>query len=111
MRSIWSYDDAMGKAELDVVGYAVHATDGPIGTVDEASHGAGRSYVVVDTAGWILGARRMIPAGLVRCVNENDRTVHVALSTREIESAPDFRDQDRDSRAETYDAYYGTFAH
>ena len=110
MKSIWSYDDALGKAELDVVGYDVHATDGGIGTVDEASHRAGCAYVVVDTGRWIFGSKRMIPAGVVQCVNENDHTVHVSLSKDEIELAPDFRDEDRDSRDQVYDAYYGSFA-
>jgi len=42
--SIWDYDDAMGKAELDVVGYEAHAADGRIGTVHDASHRAGAAY-------------------------------------------------------------------
>jgi hypothetical protein len=110
MGSIWDYDDAMGKAELDVVGYEAHAADGRIGTVDEASHRAGAAYVVVDTNGWIAGERRVIPAGLVRRVDENDRTLLVSLTQDEIASAPPLAEQDRDAPEERYDAYYGAFA-
>jgi hypothetical protein len=38
---MWDYDDSMGKAELDLVGYDVEATDGGIGKIDEASNQAG----------------------------------------------------------------------
>jgi hypothetical protein len=103
---MWDYDDSMGKAELDLVGYDVEATDGGIGKIDEASNQAGSAYVVVDTGFWIFGKKRMIPAGVVQRVDENERKVFVALTKDEIKSAPDFTDRDRDTR-DGYDSYYG----
>ena len=109
MGSIWTYDDAMGKAPIDLVDFDVEATDGHIGRVDEASDRAGFAYLVVDTGFWIFGKKRLLPAGIVRQVNENERKVHVSLSKGDIRSAPDFDDQDRYARDEAYDAYYGAF--
>ena len=107
--SLWDYDAAMG-IHLDLAGFEVEATDGSIGTIIESSDRAGSSFVVVDTEHWIGGERRLIPAGLVRLVNENERTVHVALSKDDIKWAPDFREPDRDSPDLAYDAYYSRFA-
>ena len=107
MRSIWDYDDAMGRTHLDLVGFDVEATDGSIGTIDEASDRAGSAYLVVDTGFWIFGKKRLIPAGVVQRVSEDDKKVYVSLSKDEIRSAPDFKDEDRERRDETYDAYYG----
>ena len=106
---MWDFDDAMGMAQLDLVGYDVEAVDGSIGTIDEASDRAGSAYLVVDTGFWIFGKKRLIPAGVVQRVSENDRKVYVSLSKDEIRAAPDFDDQDRQWRDDTYDTYYGRF--
>jgi hypothetical protein len=109
MTSIWDFDDAMGMANLDLVGYDVEAVDGTIGTIDEASDRAGSAYLVVDTGFWIFGKKRLIPAGVVQRVSENDRKVYVSLSKDQIKSAPDFKDADRKRRDETYDTYYSPY--
>jgi hypothetical protein len=106
---MWDYSDAMGKA-LDLVGYDVEATDGSIGKIDEASNEAGSAYLVVDTGFWIFGKKRMIPAGVVQRVDENEHKVFVTLTKDDIKAAPDFKDQDRVSR-EPYDTYYEPFNH
>jgi hypothetical protein len=108
MTTMWDYSDLMGKARLDLVGYDVEATDGSIGKIDESSDEAGSAYLVVDTGFWIFGKKRLIPAGVVQRVDENDRKVYVTLSKDEIKAAPDFEERDRGSR-EPFDAYYGTF--
>jgi hypothetical protein len=108
--SIWEYDPAMASHLLpDLAGFEVAATDGCVGTITESSERAGSCYVVVDTGRWIGGEQRLIPAGLVRLVNEHERTVHVALSKTAIRWAPDFRDGDRDEPDLAYDAYYGRY--
>ena len=49
---------------LDLTGYEVEATDGPIGTIDMATHDVGASYIVVDTGIWkARGSRVVLPAG------------------------------------------------
>ena len=61
-----------------MVGYDVHATDGDIGKVDEASDQAGSSGVVVDTGPWIFGRKVVLPAGTVKRVDDADRKVYVS---------------------------------
>ena len=109
MTSMWDYQkDAGGGTDRDLVGYDVEATDGGIGTIDEASNEAGSAYLVVDTGFWIFGKKRMIPAGVIDRVDDENRKVYVAMSKDDIKSAPDFSDQDRDVR-DPYDTYYEPF--
>jgi len=103
---MWNFADSMGRTGLDVLGFHVEATDGVIGTIDEVSALPGCAYIVVDTASWLSGTKRLLPAGVVQSVNENRRAVRVALSKKEIRSAPKFSDQDRESPDLEYDKYY-----
>jgi hypothetical protein len=64
--------------------------------------------MVVDTGFWIFGKKRMIPAGVVQRVDENDRKVYVGTSKADIKSAPDFSDEDRHVR-DPYDTYCEPF--
>ena len=108
MTSMWDYGVGVGGAAGDVIGYDVEATDGGIGKIDEASNEAGSAYLVVDTGFWIFGKKRMIPAGVVERVDDQDRKVYVRMSKADIKSAPDFSDQDRNVR-DPYDTYYEPF--
>src|SRR3954447_11361338 len=103
--NVWMYQDTL-RTEIgngaDIVGYEVEATDGSIGKVDKRSAEAGRDYLVVDTGFWIFGHKRLIPAGVVRRVDHNDRKVFVSMTKEEIKNAPDF-DEAMNS---TDDAYY-----
>lgn len=86
--------DLMTVGSLDIAGYDVEAEDGRIGTIDEATYETSASCLVVDTGFWIFGKKRMIPAGVVRRIDPDARTVHVAMTKDEIKGAPDF-DPDR----------------
>ena len=109
MKSLWEYEVSVLRPDRDVVGYDVEATDGSIGTIDEASNEAASSYLVVDTGFWIFGKKRLIPAGVIRRVDDDDRKVFVSMTKEQIKSAPDFNDgDDRDDR-DRYDTYYGPF--
>ena len=108
MTSMWDYQEGVGRDGGDVVGYDVEATDGSIGKIDEASNQAGSAYLVVDTGFWIFGKKRMIPAGVVARVDDDNATVHVTMSKADIKAAPDFSDQDRHVR-DSYDTYYESF--
>ena len=79
-----------GTGALDIVGFDVEATDGAIGTVDEASYDVGAGRVVVDTGFWIFGKKRVIPAGLVTRVDPERRTVFVRASQQQVKEAPDY---------------------
>ena len=80
MASLWEYETSVLRPDRDVVGYDVEATDGSIGKIDEASNDAAASYLVVDTGFWIFGKKRLIPAGVIRRVDDEDRTVYVAMT-------------------------------
>jgi hypothetical protein len=109
--TLWTYRNTVDLAR-DVVGYDVEATDGGIGKIDDASTDTSRRYLVVDTGFWIFGKKRLIPAGLVKMIDHNDRKVYVAMTKDQIKNAPDY-DETQRRRDETfyntqstyYDAY------
>ena len=86
---IWTY---RGTTPGDVVGYEVEALDGSIGKVDEATYEVGRSYIVVDTGPWIFGKKVMIPAGVVRGIDETEEKVFVNRTKEQIKNAPEYDD-------------------
>jgi hypothetical protein len=88
---VWTYREAMVVAtDIDVSGYDVEATDGSIGKVDEATYETGRSYLVVDTGPWIFGKKVMLPAGVVKGVDEQEHRVFVDRTKDEIKNAPEY---------------------
>jgi hypothetical protein len=90
---IWSYRDQTITG-LDLTGFAVEATDGSIGKIDEATNEVGGSYIVVDTGPWIFGKKVVLPAGIIDNVDRDGETVYVSLSKDEIKNAPEY-DPDR----------------
>ena len=111
MTSVWSYPTSVDLADRRLVGYDVEATDGHIGKIDEASNAAGRAHMVVDTGFWIFGKKRLIPAGVVQSIDDEDEKVHIALTKDQVKAAPDFDADLRDDRDDydTYDTYYAPF--
>ena len=101
MTSLWDYRSDAEFNGRDFVGYDVEATDGSIGKIDESSVAAGQAYLVVDTGFWIFGKQRLIPAGVVQRIDDDEQKVFVSLSKDEIKAAPDFEEQHRDDRAAT----------
>ena len=100
---------AIDLAKLDLAGFKVEARDDDIGKVDEATHEAGGSFIVVDTGPWIFGKKVMLPAGVVRDIDLDTETVFVDLTKDEIKNAPEFDQQryrDQTYRTELGD-YYG----
>ena len=57
MTDVWTYRTGLGDT-TDLEGFDVHATDGDIGNIDEATYDVGASYVVVDTGPCRSSARR-----------------------------------------------------
>jgi hypothetical protein len=107
MGSLWDYPTGIALTSRNLVGYRVEATDGFIGTIDAASVVTGQAHLVVDTSSWILGKKRVIPAGVLDDIDDSDEKVHISLSKDQVESAPDFDVCWRDERDE-YDSYYTT---
>ena len=99
----------MNLANVDLSGFKVEALDGDIGKVDEATHEAGVSFVVLNTGPWIFGKKVMLPAGVIRDIDLDTETVFVDLTKDEIKDAPEFdedRYRDASYRSELAD-YYG----
>jgi hypothetical protein len=99
---IWNYRDRsdLGSnvvdTHADMTGFGVEAVDGSIGKVDEATYEVGRSYIVVDTGPWIFGKKVMLPAGVVRGIDETEEKVFVNRTKEQIKNAPHFDPDRRD---------------
>jgi hypothetical protein len=110
---MWTYRDtsALGsnvmETHADLTGFTVEALDGSIGKVDESTYDVGRSYLVVDTGPWIFGKKVMLPAGVVRGIDENAEAIFVNRTKDEIKSAPEF--DDSLVRDESYRSSLGTY--
>jgi hypothetical protein len=100
-RDTWTAD----RGTLD--GFAVEASDGSIGKIDESTYDAGSSYVVVDTGPWIFGKKVMLPAGVIDRVDYDGERVFVALAKEQIKNAPEF--DDSTYRDETYRSRVGSY--
>ena len=98
MEEVWTYRDksALGSTVIDthadLTGFTVEALDGSIGKVDEGTYDVGRSYLVVDTGPWIFGKKVMLPAGVVRGIDEDAEAIFVNRTKDEIKNAPEFDD-------------------
>ncbi|WP_394428307.1 PRC-barrel domain-containing protein [Streptomyces sp. SGAir0957] len=79
----------------DLLGYAVEASDGSIGTVDAYSAEVAPNHLVVDTGGPLLSKKVLLPRWVIARVDEADRTLYVARPRDLIKAAPRF---DRDMR-------------
>ncbi|GLW05898.1 hypothetical protein Misp01_10280 [Microtetraspora sp. NBRC 13810] len=112
---LWTFRTDVHDAPqgLELVGYDVQATDGKIGSVDEATYEVGQSYLVVDTGPWIFGKKVMLPASTVMQIDPQDKKVHVSRTKQEIKDAPEFDDarfKEVEYRQRLGD-YYGRFPH
>ena len=84
---MWTFKTAQN---IDLSGFKVEATDGDIGKVDEATNETGSSFIVVDTGPWIFGKKVMLPAGVVRDVDQESETVFVDRTKDQIKHAPEY---------------------
>jgi hypothetical protein len=90
---MWNFSIAtpgIDLSKIDLTGFKVEARDGSIGKVDEATHEASGSFVVIDTGPWIFGKKVMLPAGVIRDIDLDTETIFVDLMKEEIKNAPEF---------------------
>ncbi|MFE3454348.1 PRC-barrel domain-containing protein [Nonomuraea sp. NPDC059194] len=89
---LWNYrpDVYDRNQSLDLVGYHVQATDGKIGSIDEATYEVGESYVIVDTGPWIFGKKVLLPGLVITRIDPQERNVYVSRTKEEIKNAPEF---------------------
>ncbi|MET9699940.1 PRC-barrel domain containing protein [Streptomyces sp. NPDC006529] len=109
--NVWAYRKTSGfRPGMDLTGYKVEATEGPIGKVDKHSADVGSSYLVVDTGVWVFGKEVLLPVRAITKVDEEEQRIYVDLTKSEIKGAPQF---DRDRHLGTADyrsalsTYYG----
>ncbi|MFC0533600.1 PRC-barrel domain-containing protein [Phytohabitans kaempferiae] len=78
------------EAGASLAGFHVEATDGGIGSIDEATHEVGEAYLVVDTGPWIFGRKVLLPAGTVQNVDHTERKVYVDRTKDQIKNSPEY---------------------
>ena len=83
-----TFRDGVLDGHRSLRGFRVLATDGPAGRVSWAGYEPGESYLVL-TTGWLRKIHRVLPAGAVTRVGEEE--VQVELSRAEIEHLPRLR--------------------
>src|SRR5215218_102517 len=103
---MWTFT-TRAPANLDLTGFKVEATDGSIGKVDESTHEAGNSFIVVDTGPWIFGKKVMLPAGVITDIELDTETVFVDRTKDEIKNAPEF--DEKRYRDDTYRTELGGY--
>ena len=107
MQDLWTYDKDLTVRE-GLEGLDVEATDGKIGSVDEATTEVGASYIVVDTGPWIFGKKVLIPASAIVRVDVENRALFLRLTQDQIKDSPEFDPSDYRTPAyrERVGAYY-----
>ena len=86
---MWTYREADAVEDVDLTGFEVDATDGPVGKIQEAAYELGSSWLVVDTGPWIFGKKVLLPAGTVESIDPEERKVYVDRTREEIKNAPE----------------------
>jgi hypothetical protein len=109
----WNYRESgyTSGREANWTGFDVEATDGSIGSIDEATYDTDASYIVVDTGPWIFGKKVLLPAGVVNNVDADARKVFVERTKEQIKNAPEYDEDTRDKPEyrEDLGSYYGGF--
>jgi sporulation protein YlmC with PRC-barrel domain len=97
----------------DLRGYAIRATDGTIGRVDDFyfdDEDWRIRYLVVDTGSWLSGRKVLISPNAVGKAGWMARRLPVALTRSQVEHSPDFDTRKPVSRQ--YEAqYYGYYGY
>jgi hypothetical protein len=84
-------DDHLRSAR-EVIGYHVQASDGDLGHVDDLcidDADWSLKEIVIDTRNWWPGRHVRVPADVLDRVSQDDRTITVRLTRREIETRPE----------------------
>jgi hypothetical protein len=72
----------------DLGGYAIHASDGEIGRVDQHDLATGVGYLLVATGPWILGRTVLLPASVIERVDHENQGVYVSAPGRRSAARP-----------------------
>jgi hypothetical protein len=94
-----------------VRGYHIHASDGPVGHVDDFiidDEAWAIRYLIVDTKDWLPGRRVLISPRWIERVSWKQKQVSITLSRDAIQQAPEYGDEShvtRDYEATLHDHY------
>lgn len=96
----------------DLRGFAIHATDGLIGAVDDLyfdDEDWAIRYLVVETGGWLYGRRVLITPAALGHPDWPGKALPVTLTRAQVEGSPDIDTRKPVSRQQeaAYLAYYG----
>jgi hypothetical protein len=93
MRNLWRQRDP-GLTSTELVGFVVHASDGVVGVVDEATHDAPDDFVVVRCGRWRRRSHVLLPTRAIDWV-DSDRGMLLASRSRDhIRRGPAFEAAD-----------------
>lgn len=107
--SAWEYRDGFATLAAEaMVGYAVEAVDGVVGTVSEATTRVGSSHLIVDSSQ--AGETVVLPVGIISDIDPDAHRIVVDRSRDEIAKAPGLhRDIDKPSFDDSLSQYYGGY--
>jgi uncharacterized protein YrrD len=94
----------------DLRGFAIHATDGAIGEVDDFyfdDEDWTIRYLIVDTGGWLPGRKVLISPYSIGVPDWDGRKLPVSLTKSQVEGSPDIDTQKPVSRQ--HEAHYSTY--
>ena len=94
------------KSPLYVAVYDVEASDGRLGTIDDASKKTLPGDIVIDTGARHLGRKRLIPSAAVTRVDHVDRKVYLSVTKRDIKHAPDYEKKTKTADGHLYNEKY-----
>jgi len=102
----------MFRSIKDLEGYAVGATDGPIGHVKDFYFDDQAwvvRYLVVDTGAWLASRKVLISPIAVGRPDWTERLLHVSITKEQVKNSPDIDTERPVSRQHEiqYSAYYG----
>ncbi len=81
----------MLRHSSEIRGYAIHASDGVIGTVSDFLFDDTTwmvRWLVVDTGNWLLGRQVLLPPGALAVVNHIGHQFSVKLTKEQVEACP-----------------------
>jgi len=102
----------MLRHESEINGYAIHASDGLIGTVSDFLFDDDTwllRWLVIDTGNWLPGHKILLPPSALADVNHMGRQFSVKLTKQQVKECPDVESDlpvSRQSEADIY-SYYG----
>lgn len=100
------------RSTREVAGYRIHATDGPIGHVEDfiiSDEDWVIRYIVVDTGSWLSGRSVLVSPEWVERISWERREVWVDVSRKTVEDCPPYDPSapvNREYEVQMYD-YYG----